>query len=328
MSRKKNKNYLLTVVIALDLVVTMLCMALGCLMYTSNARSVLKNLVYVEVTGLISNIDYGLHFGKSIESYYGMETLLDTAVKSAGSVDAMYIVNDSDEVIFKTGDNAAYSKALELGAGSNLKRGKTLYCAFDVTDGVRLITESDISARVSEWNAYYRYLCFISFAGFLVSSGVMILIWRRVKSRRLAYRLLIVSLILWILIISSFVGYSAYHEYSASIKNMYESIDSAVENDFKHVHDMGIEDDNITGIAAYLKRYADNIPEIESVTMKENGKGCEYELSKSHLRKVTVDYLLQTLLFLAFSAMILTEYQLFMSGIGVKEWEEDDHAGA
>ncbi|MBR6469598.1 MAG: hypothetical protein IKS84_04380, partial [Lachnospiraceae bacterium] len=150
-----------------------------------------------------------------------------------------------------------------------------------------------------------------------------ILIWRRVPSRKAAYRLLIVMLILWVLIISSYVGYSAYNEYSISINSMCSSIDRAAKADISKVHDEGIEDDNITGFAAYLKRYADNIPEIESVNFKEGRDGCDFELSKSYLRKVTVDYVLQTLLFLAFSAMILTEYQLFMSGIGIKEWEED-----
>ena len=324
MSKKKNKNYLLIVVITLDLVITMLCLALGCLMYTSNSRSVLKNLEYVEVTGLISNIDYGLHFGKSIESYYGMQDLLDSAVASADSVDAMYIVNDRGEVIFKTGDGLPDADAVGLSVGSNLKRGKTLYCSFKITGDVRLITAGDISDKAGQWYAYYRYLAFISFAGFMVSALIMILIWRRVPSRKAAYRLLIVMLILWVLIISSYVGYSAYNEYSISINSMCSSIDRAAKADISKVHDEGIEDENITGFAAYLKRYADNIPEIESVNFKEDMDGCDFELSKSYLRKVTVDYVLQTLLFLAFSAMILTEYQLFMSGIGIKEWEEDD----
>ncbi|MCR5356361.1 MAG: hypothetical protein K6E63_03060, partial [Lachnospiraceae bacterium] len=216
MSKNKNKNYLLIVVISLDLVITMLCLALGCLMYTSNSRSVLKNLVYVEVTGLISNIDYGLHFGKSIESYYGMEGLLDSAVASADSVDAMYIVNDKGEAIFKTGEALPDKSVLELAPGSNVKRGRTLYCSFEVTDGVRLITAGDITDKARQWYAYYRYLAFIAFAGFMVSALIMILIWRRVTSRKAAYRLLIVMLILWVLIISSYVGYSAYNEYNIS----------------------------------------------------------------------------------------------------------------
>ncbi|MBR5361322.1 MAG: hypothetical protein IK123_10575, partial [Lachnospiraceae bacterium] len=96
----KRNNLLIKIVIVLDLVITVLSLALGCLMYTSNSRSIMQNLIYVETTDLISNIRYGLHFGKALESYYGMDDELNEAVAKTGHVDSMYIVSDEKGLMF------------------------------------------------------------------------------------------------------------------------------------------------------------------------------------------------------------------------------------
>nr|WP_027870903.1 hypothetical protein [[Eubacterium] cellulosolvens] len=328
MSRRREKNYLLTVVMALSFVLTVFCLALGCLMYTSNAKAVRKNLVYVQMTGLLSNIDYGLHFGKSIDTYYGMQKLLDAAVQSAENVDEVYIVNENDEILFQTGTKTPGEKVTALEEGDHLKEGRFFYCSFSVIEHVRLITEGDISETVKEWNAYYIFLIKIAAAGFLAASVLMILIRKGIQRQKATYRLTMAVLVLWVLTFSSLIGFCTYREYMESIDNMCEDIDRTVAADFEHVYSQGIEDENINGIDEYLTRYVSNIPELASAEIRDNKKQCRYELSVSYLNKRTLDYILQTLLLLAFSVMLLTEYQLFITGIGIREWEEDRHEGA
>ena len=139
------------------------------------------------------------------------------------------------------------------------------------------------------------------------------LLWRLIKDRDIAYKAMIAVLILWIISISSFVGYSAYHEYRISIDRMYETIEDTVNADLSSVHEQGIDDKNISGLDDYLAGFSDNISELESITY--DGTDFTFELSRSYMQKVILDYVMQTLLFLAFSAMILAEYQIFMSGI-------------
>lgn len=316
------KNFLLTVVVILDLVITILSLILGCLMYTSNCRATLQNRIYVEVTNLISNIDYGLHFGKSLESYYGMEDILGEAVDNTGNIRAMYIVADDNSVVFSDGEGVPVSDAVQLPAGENLKKGSVFYCSYSLTDTARLITESDISNYVRRWGGYYRYLCLVSAAGFFVSSGIMILVWRNMANRDRAYKVMIAVLILWILVICSYVGYSAYSEYRESIDQMYLTIENTVKSDFKKVHGEGIDDSMISGVDDYLNRYSENIREIDSIHTE--GDRLSFDLADSYMKRMLADYILQTLLFLAFSAMILAEYQLFMSGIKKNEEGTDN----
>ncbi|MBR4719184.1 MAG: hypothetical protein IKP31_02950 [Lachnospiraceae bacterium] len=317
------KNFLLAVVVVLDLVITILSLILGCLMYTANCRATLQNTIYVEVTDLISNIDYGLHFGKSLESYYGMDKILGEALDDFSNIRAMYVVTDDEKVLFSAGEGVLTSEGAKLSVGDNIKDGKVFYCSYKLTDTARLITECDIGIYVIRWNRYYRHLAFISAAGFFVSAGIMILMWRNMKNQDRAYKFMIVVLILWIIIISSYVGYSAYYEYTSSIDQIYQTIENTVAKDIERVHNKGVTDAMITDIDEYLLGYSDNIREIDAIHYGENGLG--FEMSVSYMRKIMVDYIMQTLLFLAFSSMILTEYQLFMSGIKSVDKEGADN---
>ncbi len=319
--KKLGIDFLLNVVIVLDFIITVLSLVLGCLMYTSNAKSIIQNTIYVETTDLIANIRYGLHFGKSLETYYGMEDELNSALLRIDDVENMYIVSDESGLLFRTDDSELSKDVIGLGAGSNILKGNVFYCAYRLTDDSRLITVGEISNRFTEWKEYYRHLVIVAFLGFLVSSAVMIIVWKMIKNKDRGYKLLIALLILWIIIISGYVGYSAYTEYGLSIAGMEQSIVETIEDDMRSVHDLGIKDENISGVDEYLLRYTDSIPEIDSIEF--DGENYRLQTSSTYMRKVAVDYLLQALLLLAFSSMILAEYQIFMSGVGMKELGED-----
>jgi hypothetical protein len=252
-----------------------------------------------------------------------MDEELSETIDKTENVDRIYIASDEKGLLFTTDESTPGYDVITLAEGGNtVKRGE-LVCAFELTNNSRLITLGDISYKRPIWIAYYKYLAFVSFAGFLVSSGVMILVWRHMKNRKWAYRILTSILLAWIIIISGYVGYSAYKEYNSSIIGMENKIEKAIKSDVDTLHRMGIRDENISGMDEYLLRYSNNIPEIEAITY--NGTGYDFTISSSYMNRVAVDYLLQTLLFFAFSSMILTEHNLFMSGIGMNNWEEDEN---
>ncbi len=314
------KNFILSVVILLDLVITILCFVLGILMYNSNSKSIVQNNAYVDITGMISNIGFGLHFGKSVESYYGMDKELSDTVNESDNIDAMYVVRDS-KVLFSTDNGEVPRDVLRAAVHNNIKHDNNLYCVHALTDDSKVITKSDISEEMEEWKHYYNSLFLISLLGFILSSALMCLIWKLSKNKKKGYYLTIAALILFILFISSFVGYSAYKEYNSTISGLEKSVLSAIANDLDSIHSLGVKDSNISGVDDYLKRFSDNINEIEDIVPE--GNGYRIITSSDYMRRVTVDYFLQTFLFLAFSAMILAEFQIFMTETGIKGLEED-----
>ena len=318
------KNLLLTIIILLDLFITVLCLVLGILMYSSNSKSIIRNNAYVDITGMISNIGYGLHFGKSVESYYGMDKELSETVNESDIVDAMYVVSDSGQVLFSTEDKTLPRDVLKASVNSTILHGHILYCVHYLTDEASIITESDISAEMKEWNMYFIRLFLVCIAGFTLSSALMCLIHIHSKKKLRGYHVNIAVLILWILIISFFIGYSAYMDYNLSLNDLSGSVLSAIDNGMESVHALGIKNQNISGIDDYLKRFSENINEIEEIVRE----GDKYRVitSSAYMRRVTVDYFLQTFLFLTFSAMILAEFQIFMTETGIKGLGDDSNA--
>ena len=320
------KNFILVVVIMLDLAITILSLVLGCLMHASNEKSIIQNQVYVELTDFISNIEYGLHFGKSLESYYGMEEELKDVLDNTDSIDRLYIVDTRGDILFRTADEPLSKEVSNMSGKSNQKNGNDLYCAFDFATDARLIAHSDISGQTKEWRAYYMHLLLVALAGFIVSAGLMFLVYRHISNAKKSYYLMIAVLLLWIVTISSIVGYGAYTRYRMSISKLDDVIERNIISDVEWVHDQGVKDEDISGVNTYLERYSDNISEIEKI--KRDRNDFVFEISESYMRRKLLDYLLQTLLFLAFSSMILAEYQIFMSGTGMNERKEDSNAGA
>lgn len=116
---------------------------------------------------------------------------------------------------------------------------------------------------------------------------------------------------LWILIQCIYVGVGNYSSYSANISRIQVAIERSVETDKRRIREQGITKQMIDDVEGYLERYSENIPEIQKVHQK--GDNLEFEISYSYLFRVFVDYIVQMLLFLAFSIMIVAEYKLYIS---------------
>ena len=311
----KKENARFTVVCTLGLLLTLLVYGLGCMMYASNASASFQHMMSVRLTAFVQNIRYGLHFGKDISTYYGMREELAECLRRLSETDALYVVDNTDgSVLFSAGEGLSGTlpeSVAQLTDASAVVNGR-LYSAVALTDGSRLLTEGGAERFLARRRAYFKRLALICSAGFLCVAAAMALLWKLVKDRKKAYGGLLAMLYIWVFLVSAYVGYSAYRTYGESISELGDAIDVSVRSDMQSLAAQGVDMAYVSDIDGYLARYAENIPEIETIVM-ENGAPA-YMLSKSYLRSVYIDYILQTLLFLTFSALILTEYQLYMSG--------------
>ena len=314
-----------TVVSFLALFITLLSWALGCLMYNSNTKDIQRNLVQVEYTDFIENIRYGMHFGKKLESFYGMsETLTETLQEHSGT-EALRVISTDGEVLFQTDETALPEKiASNVKSGIQTEAGKNYFFML-LTENAYLLAEKDAAAMRSDLKARYLKLGLVALAGLAAVELMIFLLWKLVRKGKLGYRLMIVVLTLWIIGFSSYVGVTTYSSYSESIHTIENEIKSSIQTDEQTVEADGVNDDTVTDYEGYFSRYLENVPEIDDISY---GKDDELVITRDagYLRRMAVDYVLQTLLFLAFSAMILTEYQMFMNGLSQEETEENTHA--
>ena len=71
--------------------------------------SKLTNQIYTNANKLISTsslnrIEYSLSFGKPIEKFYGMKSILDDNLKVSSDLLGIYIVNNENEILYSSGE--------------------------------------------------------------------------------------------------------------------------------------------------------------------------------------------------------------------------------
>ena len=317
------KDLLIRVVLTICFLITVLSYFLGNMMYRTNIRNTYQNLIYVELTDFVENIRYGLHFGKSMESFYGMNELLRKEVEGSDRLEGLYVLSAENEILFATDDETLSQEVSELTDG-NVVSERKLYAAMYLTQDkdTRLIARCNADSIYREQKSYAMQLLLQSVIGFLVTDGIMLLLWYFFREKAYLMRLLVPVLILWIALDSAAVGASAYQKYAESIGEMNRLIEESVLEDLHAVEETGVARNQLSSVDSYLKRYEEGIHEIKDVRMDENE--VLVIISKPYIRRVFLDYTLQTILFLTFSALILAEYQIFVNYTSGEETDEPD----
>ncbi len=312
MEANKKQTSLVKIIMILCLIITALSYILGNMMYRTNTRNTYQNLLHVELTDFIENIRYGLHFGKNIETYFGMNDLLANVVADIQDIDGLYVVSSDNEILFGTDKDEFSVEILEL-SEANIVKGDIFYAGMALTEdgSVRLLVKSNCTSLIQEQDAYSKEFLFQSFIGFVVAEAVILLLGLLGRKKTFFAKLMAPALFLWILIDSTTVGISAYIDYSDSIQDMNVLIESSVKNDMDSLLDKGFKIESVSDIEGYLGRYKEGIQEIEAIDY--TSEKLLVIISKPYIRKVFIDYILQAALFLTFSALILAEYQIFIN---------------
>lgn len=284
--------------------ISMLSWVLGFLMYRSNERDTFQNLLAVRLTDFIQNVEYGLHFGKSMESYYGMTERLEELTWNLDDVEALFIVDGAGETLFGTDRVSLPEKIIGLQIGENVSESGKIYCAFELTENAKLVSRSAAGALEERCRSYFWISLEGTLAGFLVCGLVLLAVCGSSRSA-------IVVIAVWIVVQSAGVGIACYREYQENFGLLAEAVEYSVLQDITRVEALGLKREEIYGREEYLERYSHRIAEFESVKMK--GTGVECTASADYLFQIELDYILQAVLFMMFSVLILTEYQMYLS---------------
>ena len=312
MEANKKQISLVKIIMILCLIITSLSYILGNMMYRTNTRNTYQNLLHVELTDFIENIRYGLHFGKNINTYFGMKELLLSEVERVSDIEQLYVVDSENNILFGTDDEEFSSDILEL-SEANLVQGDIFYAGMALTEdgSVRLLVKSNCTSLIQEQDAYAKEFLFQSLIGLIVAEAVILILGLLSRKKVFLAKLLAPVLFMWILTDSAMVGISAYHDYSDSIEEMNGLIEASVENDMGLLSEKGFSAESVSDVEGYLSRYKEGIQEIEEINYSSDK--LLVIISKPYIRKVFIDYVLQAALFLTFSALILAEYQIFIN---------------
>lgn len=310
MKLKENQNGIVRLILILCFVITVFSCFLGVLTYRNNIRRTYQNLVHVELTDFIENTRYSLHFGKDINSFYRMNEILTEERDAIDDIDGLYVVSDDRQVLFATDGRELSGRVLGL-SDANTVEGDQFYAGMPLTEdgSARLIARCSSKSILLRQSTYLFRFLIICFAGFVVVELLILLLRRILSGRKALIPVLMGLLSAWIVVVSVAGAINTYRDYSESIEQTRSLIQASASRDISRVQNEGIKAESLKPFDTYFARYVDEIDEVESVSMNENG----YITITFHLyaQRIILTYVLQALLFLAISAIVLVLYMAY-----------------
>ncbi len=304
MGQSEKQNSLVRVILVLGFVITALACVIGALTYRSNIRRTYQNLVHVELTDFIENTRYSLHFGKDIESFYRMNEILTEVTDVIEDVDGLYVVSDDRQVLFATDGRELSGKVLSL-SGANTVEGRQFYTGMPLTEdgSARLIARCSSKSILLRQSDYLFRFLIVCLSGFVITELLILLLWRALRGRRQLIPVLMTVLTVWTIILSISGGINAFRDYTDSIEETRLQIEESAYRDIESVKAMGVKEESVRPLDSYLQRYVDEIEEVESVTMDEEGN--IVVTFRLYAQSIIFQYVLQALIFLAISFVTL-----------------------
>ncbi|MBR0277877.1 MAG: hypothetical protein IJQ50_05415 [Clostridia bacterium] len=287
--------------------ITAITFVLGSMVFRSNLKQTKQNTIGVELADFIYNTEYSMRFGKQIETFYGMDDLLETEKNQFSDIQDIYIVSDNNSILFKTASEEPAAQICSITAGENISSENSLYCMYELSSNARIMVRTNQQDIIDKMKDYISNTAIKASIGLALSLLVVLSFSFIIKKEKTASIFAAVILISWTVVFGTMIGIDGYKAYNKSLNTVYDSIEFSINSDFERLEVLGVE--RINNVEEYLKRYTDMIPEVDEIQI--DGKKIECISSDSYARKVLMDFVFQTVLLLTFSLLIFIEYQIY-----------------
>lgn len=335
MNGLKSRRKLLLFTSAALLFVTVLMSVFGYLMYRKHLYSVYANLSKVHLTNTTENISYGVSFGKSIEKYYGMTQLLDDAKESSPLLEDLYILDAEGRTLYTTTGAQMHEGISVQKANQTVILDGKLYSSIALSEGAIMIAQMDASNVSQALNRFAHALIRTAILIYASAAVLFVLIYSLTarKSDSVSKKLMLFVMIIAIISLGVYVGYTCWNEYESSYRLLADGVSHALRQDLSKLMSAGIGYDELYGMDEYLKTYASAIPEFSAIELSQTAEEVspgdfaaffdledasslhsfrvDFTVSSSHRQSALLQYALNTILLSMVALLIITEYSMF-----------------
>ena len=105
-------------------------------------RTAQETLRATELTQYINNLEFGIRYGKALENYFNMDSVLEAILRSSSYVEGAYIIDNEAKLLYQAGEpipDAAELKVLhngsELYVSSEQFGNAFMFMDIDAADG-------------------------------------------------------------------------------------------------------------------------------------------------------------------------------------------------
>ncbi|MGM0379458.1 MAG: MFS transporter [Bacillota bacterium] len=290
MANKKTR-YILIVSVITTIVLSLLFT--GWLNITSFSKNYTQSLIRgytISAQETVKKIEYGLKYGKSLNSFYGMKELLNDIKNNNKDIEELSIVDSNGLIIYHTIDQKV-GKVLDEKVWNDLQNNKSdikknyksihnndkYYVFMPVKNSGFLEISFEDQVIKDEIKLYTKKLFFaLGILALVASLFLTIMIFKihifdENNKVRKKYILIIVLLVLSLAqFIFVFVNYSVFEKgYEDMGKRNVNLVTRIVKNDIESVIDKGVLYKEIYKFSNYLDRIKEIVPEIKDIYIKD-----------------------------------------------------------
>ena len=306
--------------IGLLLAVSVLSVTFGIMMYSTNLMDTYRSLIRTDLTDTIQKIQYGVSFGKTIDNYFGVTTLLQENVENSEYIENLYVTKAEEGLLYQTGDAAMPETILGMEAGTRAISQDQFYAVFSLTEDSLLVAQMGTEQIDSQRQDFMVRLVLVTIMGVLLILVLISILWWHMGGIESVRRIPLCMVVIWIVMLGIYVGIMCWREYLGSQDRMSQGVEKSVMADVERLEEQGIPQEELVDVDGYLRLYLENIPELEDLRM-EDGQ-LVYRISQKNMQITFIQYVLNTVLLSIISVLIVVEYQLFL-GMRKQEQKED-----
>lgn len=243
----------------------------------------LMNQIYTNANKLISTsslnrIEYSLSFGKLIEKFYGMKSILDENLQSSSDFLGVYVVNDKNEILYSAGKEISSVPEYVL-SSDYVETDEGLYTSRKINDNSAMVWLLDKTPASEEIDNYKAKIFKIDIILALVALCLTVLLYFIVLKKKKVVKFdnvkvpVILIFVLTQLLFGAFAMQTYMSGYKRSIAKISKEISKVVKNDASKVAVQGIHFEDFFEFDKYLLSLVEDIPEIENIYITANKIG-------------------------------------------------------
>lgn len=237
--------------------------------------SKLTNQIYTNANKLISTsslnrIEYSLSFGKPIEKFYGMKSILDENLKASSDFLGVYVVNNKNEILYETGKEITSVPEYVL-SNEYVETDEGIYTSKKINDDSAMVWLLNKTPAEEEINNYKAKIFKIDTVLAVVALLLTIFLYFVVLKRKGIVKFdnvkvpIILIFVLTQLLFGAFAMQTYMSGYKRSISKISNEISKVVKNDAGKVIAKGVPIEEFFEFDKYLLNLVEEIPEIDNI---------------------------------------------------------------
>ena len=235
----------------------------------------LTNQIYTNANKLISTsslnrIEYSLSFGKPIEKFYGMKSILDENLKASSDFLGVYVVNNKNEILYESGKEIT-NVPEDVLSTEYVETDEGLYTSKKINDDAALVWLLNKEPAVKEIDSYRTKIIQIDLVLAIIALCLTILLYFIVLKKKGVVKFegvkvpIILIFVVTQLLFGAFAMQTYMSGYRRSISKISNEISKVVKNDANQVTAHGIPIEEFFEFDKYLLDLVEDIPEIDNI---------------------------------------------------------------